>query len=140
MIKLPDFIYKLPFLKSLAGKKENQKPIKKEILDMDFFSLLSYMAAISTSGISRTGLFQHASNLPYISSRYFKKVDFVAKAFNHDYAEACRIVGEATKEPEVKAVLLRLSGAWRPVRNSINSSPGKRKFSAKAIAIIMRQA
>jgi len=49
--------------------------------------------------------------LPYLSARYFKKAEFVAKAFNHDYSEACRIVGETTKEPEVKSVLLRLSGA-----------------------------
>ncbi|MDD5288574.1 MAG: hypothetical protein PHY28_05625 [Dehalococcoidales bacterium] len=111
MMKFPDILGKLNIFKFKSDKNEAPKPIKKEILDMDFFSLLSYMAAISTSGISRTGLFQHASKLPYISSRYFKKADFVAKAFNHDYAEACRIVGEATKEPEVKAVLLRLSGA-----------------------------
>jgi flagellar protein FlaJ len=78
---------------------------------MDFYSQLSYMAAIATSGISRSGLFQYAASLPYVSARYFKKADFVAKAFNHDYSEACRIVGEATKEPEVKAVLLRFSGA-----------------------------
>jgi len=80
-------------------------------LDMDFFCQLSYMAAIATSGISRSGLFHHAASLPYLSARYFKKAEFVAKAFNHDYSEACRIVGETTKEPEVKSVLLRLSGA-----------------------------
>ena len=111
MFKLPDFVYKLPFVKRNDQHSAGVKTIQREILDMDFFSLLSYMAAISTSGISRTGLFLHASRLPYISSRYFKKADFVAKAFNHDYAEACRIVGQATQEPEVKAVLLRLSGA-----------------------------
>jgi len=110
MLKLPAVFYKLPFVKS-PDSTAGVKAIKREILDLDFFSLLSYMAAISTSGISRTGLFKHASQLPYISARYFKKTDFVAKAFNHDYAEACRVVGEATKEPEVKAVLLRLSGA-----------------------------
>jgi flagellar protein FlaJ len=80
-------------------------------LDMDFFCQLSYMAAVSTSGISRSGLFYHSAKLPYLSAQYFKKVDFVAKAFNHDYSEACNIVGQATKEPEVKALLLRLSGA-----------------------------
>ncbi|MDD5189763.1 MAG: hypothetical protein PHE50_01830 [Dehalococcoidales bacterium] len=111
MFKLPGFLGKLPFVKSQDKNSAGVKAIKKEILDLDFYSLLSYMAAISTSGISRTGLFKHASALPYISARYFKKADFVAKAFNHDYAEACRIVGEATQEPEVKAVLLRLSGA-----------------------------
>lgn len=94
-----------------SGKEDTRKSVDIELLDMDFFSLLTYMAAIATSGISRSGLFFHASRLPYISARYFKKVDFVAKAFNHDYSEACNIVGQATKEPEVKELLLRLSGA-----------------------------
>ncbi|UCC17079.1 MAG: archaellar assembly protein FlaJ [Dehalococcoidales bacterium] len=79
--------------------------------DMDFYCQLTYMAAIATSGISRSGLFSHASKLPYTSARHFKRVDFVAKAFNHDYAEACNIVGQATNEPDVKEFLLRLSGA-----------------------------
>ena len=97
--------------------KQNEKRSSRKdsheshLLDMDFFCLLSYMAAIATSGISRSGLFHRASKLPYTSARYFKKVDFVAKAFNHDYSEACNIVGQATREPEVKALLLRLSGA-----------------------------
>jgi flagellar protein FlaJ len=69
------------------------------------------MAAIATSGISRSGLFYHAAKLPYSATRYFRRVDFVAKMFNHDYSQACRIVGEKTKAPEIKAFLLRLSGA-----------------------------
>ncbi|MBN2238704.1 MAG: archaellar assembly protein FlaJ [Dehalococcoidales bacterium] len=94
------------------GKKEKEEDaIDNTFSDMDFFCQLTYMAAIATSGISRSGLFAHASNLPYTSARYFKRVDFVAKAFNHDYAEACNIVGQATREPEVKELLLRLSGA-----------------------------
>lgn len=92
-------------------KLDFSKPIDKEILDMDFFCQLSYMAAIATSGITRSGLFEYAANLPYASARYFKKTDFVAKAFNHDYSEACRIVGESTQEPKVKELLLRFSGA-----------------------------
>jgi archaeal flagellar protein FlaJ len=80
-------------------------------LDLDFFSQLTYMSAISTSGIARGGLFQYASKLPYIAARYFRKADFVARMFNHDYSRACQIIGEKTKETEVKALLLRLSGA-----------------------------
>ena len=93
------------------GDEDASKPVNKEILEMDFFFQLTYMAAIATSGISRTGLFQYAANLPYASARYFQKANFVAKAFNHDYAEACRMVGQSTAEPEVKSLLLRLSGA-----------------------------
>ena len=94
-----------------ADKKDAKRSIDTEALDMDFFCQLTYMAAIATSGISRSGLFDHAAALPYVSARYFKRVNFVAKAFNHDYSEACNIVGQATKELEVKALLLRLSGA-----------------------------
>ena len=79
--------------------------------DMDFYCQLTYMAAIATSGISRSGMFSHASELPYTAARHFKRVDFVAKAFNHDYAEACNIVGQATNDPDVKEFLLRFSGA-----------------------------
>jgi len=101
---------KLPFF----SRKENQKSPKKadkELLEVDFFCQLAYMAAIATSGISRSGLFYHAARLPYSATKYFRRVDFVAKMFNHDYSQACRIVGEKTKEPEIKALLLRLSGA-----------------------------
>jgi archaeal flagellar protein FlaJ len=95
-------------------KKEENKKAKgfdNELLEMDFFCQLAYMAAIATSGISRSGLFYQAARLPYTATRYFRRVDFVAKMFNHDYAQACRIVGEKTKEPAIKALLLRLSGA-----------------------------
>ena len=100
--------------------RKAEKPIDAEALGMDFFCQLSYMAAIATSGISRSGLFYYASRLPYLSARYFKKVEFVAKAFNHDYAGACNIVGQATKESEVKSLLLRLSGALSSGEDIVN--------------------
>ncbi|MEE8413342.1 MAG: hypothetical protein V3R96_02210, partial [Dehalococcoidales bacterium] len=90
---------------------DSKQSIDLEVLEFDFLCQLSYMAAITASGIDRGGLFAYASKLPYLSARYFKKIVFVAKAFNHDYAEACNIVGQATKETQVKELLLRLSGA-----------------------------
>jgi flagellar protein FlaJ len=95
-------------------KKEDKK--KEEsfdslLLEVDFFCQLAYMAAIATSGVSRSELFYHASKLPYSATRYFRRVDFVAKMFNHDYSQACRIVGEKTPDPAIKAFLLRFSGA-----------------------------
>ncbi len=91
--------------------KKKAESFDDEMLEVDFFCQLEYMAAIATSGISRSGLFYHAARLPYSATRYFRRVDFVAKMFNHDYSQACRIVGEKTKEPAIKALLLRLSGA-----------------------------
>ncbi len=101
----------LPFLGDKAATQRREKSFDPQLLDVDFFCQLSYMSAIATSGITRSGLFDYAAALPYISARYFKRAVFVARAFNHDYAEASRIVGQATKEPEVKAFLLRFSGA-----------------------------
>ncbi|MBN1368572.1 MAG: archaellar assembly protein FlaJ [Dehalococcoidales bacterium] len=92
-------------------KKKANDAFDAQLSDIDFFSQLSYMAAIAISGISRSGLFYHAAKLPYIATRYFRRVDFVAKMFNRDYAQACRIIGEKIKEPSIKALLLRLSNA-----------------------------
>jgi flagellar protein FlaJ len=105
----------MKWLKFWAKDKEQKKKAEEafdtQLSDVDFFSQLSYMASIATSGISRSGLFYHAAKLPYIATRYFRRVDFVAKMFNHDYSQACRIVGEKIKEAEIKALLLRLSNA-----------------------------
>lgn len=99
---------------SKSSQKDGRKKDKSfdpQLLNMDFYSQLVYMSAISTSGIARDKLVYYAARLPYIAASYFRKIDFVAKMFNHDYPEACRIVGEKTNEPEVKALLLRLSSA-----------------------------
>lgn len=106
-------MFRLPFQKLPKTPEitKNNQSKSLEKLEMDLFCQLSYMAAIATSGIDRGGLFSYASKLPYLSASYFKKVVFVAKAFNHDYAEACNIVGQSTEEPIVEELLLRLSGA-----------------------------
>jgi flagellar protein FlaJ len=92
-------------------KKAGEAAFDNQLADIDFFSQLAYMASISTSGISRSGLFYYSAKLPYIATRYFRRVDFVAKMFNHDYSQACRIIGEKIKIPDIKALLLRLSNA-----------------------------
>ena len=92
-------------------KKKVKDAYDNQLADVDFFSQMTYMAAISTSGISRSGLFYYSAKLPYIATRYFRRVDFVAKMFNHDYSQACRIVGEKIKIPDLKALLLRLANA-----------------------------
>jgi archaeal flagellar protein FlaJ len=90
---------------------DREKSFDPQLLSMDFYSQLVYMSAIATSGIARDRLIYQSARLPFVSARFFRKVDFVARMFNHDYPQACRIVGEKTSEPEVKALLLRLSSA-----------------------------
>lgn len=102
---------KLPRFWKKEEKSKKEESFDSELLEVDFFCQLAYMAAIATSGISRSGLFYHAAKLPYTATRFFRRVDFVAKMFNHDYSQACRIVGEKVGDSAIKALLLRLSGA-----------------------------
>ncbi len=114
--------------RSLFGR--NNKQSKKaqtgkwtadlQALHLDLFCHLTYMAAISTSGISREGLFRYSSTVPLQSNHYFKKINVVAKAFNHDYAESCRIVGDSVQELDAKSLLLRLGGALSSGENVSN--------------------
>ncbi len=106
---LKKLMFRSKMQKQDATKKENS--FDPQLLSMDFYSQLVYMSAIATSGIARDKLVYYAAKLPFVAARFFRKVDFVAKMFNHDYPQACRIVGEKTSEPEVKALLLRLSSA-----------------------------
>lgn len=80
-------------------------------LQFDLFAQLSYMSAAATAGISRSQLFEHASKLPYASSRYFREIHVVAQKLNTDYAEACRLVSERTKSQMVRSLLLRMAGS-----------------------------
>ena len=96
----------------VALRKGNRKvPGSDRNLLFDLFAQLAYLSTIATSGISRTELFEHASKMPYTSSKYFSNVHFLAQKLNVDYAEACRIVALRTKINEVRGFLLRLAGA-----------------------------
>ena len=83
----------------------------KRTLQFDLFAQLSYMAALATAGVSRAVLFTKAAELPYVSSQYFENVTFIAKHMNIDYAEACRMEADRVKDPDVRGLLLRFSGA-----------------------------
>ena len=80
-------------------------------LQFDLFAQLSYMSAVATAGVSRAQLFDHAAQLPFASSRYFKDINTLSKKLNTDYSESCRLVAEGTKRYEVRALLLRMAGS-----------------------------
>ena len=100
--------------KSQAARKATKNgkvSFNADLLPVDLFCQLAYMSSLATSNLPRSLLFDYAARLPYNSSRYFLEVNFMAKRLNYDYSEACRMVGEKTKEAEPKALLLRMSGA-----------------------------
>ncbi len=93
------------------GAKNGKVAFNADLLPVDLFCQLAYMSSLATSHLPRNLLFDYSARMPYTSSRYFKDVNFMAKQLNYDYSEACRKVGERTKETEPKALLLRMSGA-----------------------------
>jgi len=94
--------------KDSSNKKDS---VDSEYLSFDLFYQLSYMSAIAAAGISRSQIFEFASQLPCSSSRYFKEVHLLAKQMRYDYAVACRTVGEATEVESAKSLLLRLASS-----------------------------
>jgi archaeal flagellar protein FlaJ len=104
------------FSKKSASEKNNTAdkklpPFNADLLAVDLFCHLTYMSALATADLPRNQLFEYSARLPYTSSKYIRSIFFMAKRLNYDYAEACEVVGSATKEAEPKALLLRMSGA-----------------------------
>lgn len=100
----------------------------ENILGFDLLFQLSYMAAVAAAGIPRSQMFEFASQMGVSSSRYFKDVQLLTQRMNYDYAEACRIVGDATKEEDVKSLLLRLSA-------SLSSGQPEKDFLAQEVEV-----
>jgi archaeal flagellar protein FlaJ len=119
----------MSFLKSLLKRKgkgssngtgnalDEHIKFNSDLLKADLFCHLAYMSALATSDLPRAQMFEYASRLGFTSSIYLRKVHFLAKKLNYDYSEACRMVGETTKEAEPKAILLRMSGAMASGEN-----------------------
>ena len=83
----------------------------KRNLHFDLFAHLTFMASVATAGVSRSELFEFASELPYASSRYFREIHILARKMNMDYATACTVVAGRAKNQEVTSLLLRMAGS-----------------------------
>ena len=92
-------------------RRNGRGSFNKGLLSLDLLSHLSYMSAIATTGVPRGVVFEEASRLPYVSSRYFSDVSVLCGKLNYDYAEACQLVGKTVQEEEAKSLLLRLSSS-----------------------------
>ena len=101
-------------LKQIIGRSKQtskRKESSKRALSFDLLYQLSYMAVIAAGGSPRSQIFENAAKLPCSAAEYFRKIELAYKRLKLDYAQACRIVGEATEEEEVKALLLRFSSS-----------------------------
>ncbi len=89
-----------------AGKGKS-----KSYISFDLLYQLSYMAVIAAGGVPRSQIFERAAQLPCSAAEYFRRIELASKRLKYDYARACRLVGEAAEEEEVKGMLLRFSSS-----------------------------
>jgi flagellar protein FlaJ len=97
--------------KEVVSKKKSTSTRSQELLYFDLFYQLSYMAAISSSGVTRDRIFEFSAQLPGRAAVFFKEIDLITRHLGYDYAEACRIEGESVDDELVRNMLLRLSGS-----------------------------
>ena len=104
----------LDTIKQKLLRQKGNGPVKNGTsaqASFDLFYQLSYMSTIACAGVPRDQIFERSAELDCTSAEYFKRVELARKRLKHDYARACRAVGEPLKEKEVKGLLLRFSSS-----------------------------
>lgn len=89
----------------------NQLRTDKNNLQFDLLYQLSYMSVIASAGVPRKQIFEYCSKLSCSTSEYFDRVELMYQRLKYDYAKSCKLVGETTKEEEVRGLLLRFSNS-----------------------------
>ena len=88
---------KLPFeeqIESLDGIRSSFLENKK--MEQDLLFMYTYMAAITTSAVTRPEIFSYTSErFEYIPSRYIAKVQRLVAGWGYSYAEGLREIGRA---------------------------------------------
>ena len=78
-------------------------------LSLDLLSQLSFMSAIATASISRGLVIEGAARQPYASAECFRDIHKLSTNLGYDYAQSSRVVGDASQDETLKALLLRFS-------------------------------
>jgi flagellar protein FlaJ len=103
--------------------------IDRKQLYTDLFTHVSYMASLATAKASRDVMFTRAASLNLTSTPYFVEINTLVHRLKYDYAEACRAVAERATEPDVSALLLRMSG-------SLSSGEDEAEFLVREAAVM----
>lgn len=98
----------------------------------DLVAQLTYMSALATANVGRENLFAKTAELGYSTSGYFHRVHLVAQRLNYDYARACQLVADQTKDETVRSLLLRFS-------SSLASGEAESVFLARETEIQIEQ-
>jgi len=94
------------------GKKSGQSNgMAASALSFDLLYQLSYMSVIAAAGVPRDLIFERSAQTHCASSEYFRRVELTCRKLRYDYAKACRVVGESTKDEVIKGLLLRFNSS-----------------------------
>ncbi|MGE5832131.1 MAG: archaellar assembly protein FlaJ [Methanomicrobiales archaeon] len=96
----------------------------------DLLFMATYMASITTAGVSRPDIFSYTSRrYEYVPSRYVQKADYFVKRWHYSYSEALKIVAKGMKNEVLQSVFNRYA-------NSIESGVPDEEFLDRELLTI----
>ena len=122
---------KLPFEEQIETLGELHSSIlENKKMEQDLLLMYTYMAAITTSTVTRPEIFQYTSErFEYIPSRYIAKVQRLVAGWGQNYSSALRAIAERCRNGTLQSMLNRYA-------NSIDSGVPDDDFIATELASI----
>jgi flagellar protein FlaJ len=120
---------KAPAQEEAPGGMATLERVDRKQLYTDLFTHISYMASLATAKASRDVMFSMAAKLNLTTTPYFVEINTLVNRLKYDYAEACRAIAERAAQPEVSALLLRMSG-------SLSSGEDEAEFLTREAAVM----
>ncbi|MDD2472995.1 MULTISPECIES: archaellar assembly protein FlaJ [unclassified Methanoculleus] len=86
--------------------------LENKKMGQDLLLMYTYMAAITTSAVTRPEIFQHtAKRFEYVPSRYIAKVQRLVGGWGYSYAEGLRAVAERCRNKTLQSMLNRYANS-----------------------------
>ncbi|MCM2466816.1 archaellar assembly protein FlaJ [Methanoculleus oceani] len=122
---------KIPFEEQAASLDDLRLSIlENKKMEQDLLLMYTYMAAITTSAVTRPEIFQYTSErFEYIPSRYIAKVQRLVAGWGQSYAGGLRAVAERCRNRTLQSMLNRYA-------NSIDSGVPDDDFIATELSSI----
>ncbi len=104
---------KIPFEKQAAYLDSLRiSVLENKKIEQDLLLMYTYMAAITTSAVTRPEIFQYTSErFEYIPSRYIAKVQRLVAGWGHSYAGGLRAVAERCRNKTLRSMLNRYANS-----------------------------
>jgi len=104
---------KVPFEEEVGRLTDLRSSIlENKKMEQDLLLMYTYMAAITTSAVTRPEIFQYTSErIEYIPSRYIAQVQRLVAGWGHSYAGALRAVAERCRNDTLQSMLNRYANS-----------------------------